>query len=347
MDLTFNLLLFFIDVVMISWVGWDRSRLKLLASLLVWMLVAIILSALLSRGPFHLMRLRSFVIFLHCPLVLLCIALLQRTRNRRESLVFGILGSVIMLVGLDAFLIEPSWLEVTTYSLASNKIKKPFSIAVVADIQTDRVGGYERNVLSRLKGLDVDMILMPGDYVHAHDAMKQQQVISELRDCFQDVNLGADLGVFATRGNVDDINWSRLFEGLPVTMFANTRSVDIGEVRITGLNLYDSFNPHLKLPQTERFHIVFGHAPDFALGDTGSDLLVAGHTHGGQVRLPILGPILTFSQVPRSWAAGMTKIGQDSTLVVSRGIGMERGLAPRLRFNCRPELVVINVVPVR
>ena len=347
MDLTFNLWLFFFDVVIISWAWRNKNRHRQLISLLVWIIVAIIMSALPSRGPFHTMRLRSFIVFLHFPFVLLCLALRQRRQDPRGSLVFGILSFVVMLIGFDAFLIEPSWLEVTTYRLTSNKIKKPFSIAVVADIQTDRVSNYERKVLSRLSKLDVDLILMPGDYVQEPDRIKRQQVIAELRDCFQDFNLDAHLGVFAARGNIDATGWSKLFEGLPVTLFANTRSIDTGEVRITGLSLHDSFNPHLELPRTDRFHIVFGHAPDFALGDTGGDLLIAGHTHGGQVRLPILGPVLTLSRVHRSWAAGMTKIGQGSTLIVSRGIGMERGFAPRLRFNCRPELAIINVVPDR
>jgi predicted MPP superfamily phosphohydrolase len=88
-----------------------------------------------------------------------------------------------------------------------------------------------------------------------------------------------------------------------------------------------------------------GHRPDFALGEVDSDLLVAGHTHGGQVRLPFFGPVMTLSNVPRSWAAGVTKLPGNRTLVVSRGIGMERGGAPELRFLCRPELVVLTIVP--
>jgi predicted MPP superfamily phosphohydrolase len=63
------------------------------------------------------------------------------------------------------------------------------------------------------------------------------------------------------------------------------------------------------------------------------------------VRLPGFGPILTFSQVPRAWAAGRTEIAPGTTLIVSRGLGMERHYAPRLRFLCRPELVFITLQP--
>ena len=76
-----------------------------------------------------------------------------------------------------------------------------------------------------------------------------------------------------------------------------------------------------------------------------ADLILAGHTHGGQVRLPLLGPLLTLSQVPRSWAAGRTELPGGGTLIVSRGVGMERHDAPRLRFLCRPELVVLDLIP--
>jgi hypothetical protein len=96
---------------------------------------------------------------------------------------------------------------------------------------------------------------------------------------------------------------------------------------------------------SERFHIVLGHSPNFALGRVDADLLVAGHTHGGQVRLPWIGPLMTLSAVPRAWAAGTTRLDSGRTLVVSRGVGMERGDAPRLRFLCRPEIVIVEIVP--
>jgi uncharacterized protein len=111
------------------------------------------------------------------------------------------------------------------------------------------------------------------------------------------------------------------------------------------LSVADSFAPNLSVSPSDRFQIMLGHCPNFALGDVRADLLVAGHTHGGQVRLPGLGPIITLSRVPRGWAAGVADIGQGRTLIVSRGIGMERGPAPRLRFLCRPELVFVELLP--
>jgi len=76
-------------------------------------------------------------------------------------------------------------------------------------------------------------------------------------------------------------------------------------------------------------------------------LSLAGHTHGGQVRLPVLGPVTTLSSVPRRYAAGLSVRPAGGHLFVSRGIGMERENAPRLRFLCRPQLVVIDLLPER
>jgi hypothetical protein len=56
---------------------------------------------------------------------------------------------------------------------------------------------------------------------------------------------------------------------------------------------------------------------------------------------------MTMSRVPLDWAAGVTDLGRGRTLVVSRGIGLERMNAPRLRFFCRPEIVVVDLRPSR
>src|SRR5690606_31801463 len=120
------------------------------------------------------------------------------------------------------------------------------------------------------------------------------------------------------------------------------------DVTLTGLPLGRSKAP-LDLPRpSDRYHIVLGHRPDFALGSVDADLLLAGHTHGGQVQIPGFGPLVTLSNIPRAWAAGtVVSLDDDTTLVVSRGLGMERGVAPRLRFLCRPELVILDLVPAQ
>jgi predicted MPP superfamily phosphohydrolase len=86
------------------------------------------------------------------------------------------------------------------------------------------------------------------------------------------------------------------------------------------------------------------HSPDPApeLAAAGWDLIVAGHTHGGQVRLPGVGALVTNSHMPRRFASGLVRIGR-SVLHTSPGLGTSR-YAP-FRFLCRPEAAILELRP--
>jgi uncharacterized protein len=70
---------------------------------------------------------------------------------------------------------------------------------------------------------------------------------------------------------------------------------------------------------------------------------VAGHTHGGQVQLPIVGPPSIASRVPREVGAGGLHELDGRRIYVSRGVGVERGQAPLLRFGAVPEVSLITL----
>ena len=248
---------------------------------------------------------------------------------------------------VDAFLIEPHWLQVKRLTLASDKIAQPVRIVVFADVQTDRPGSYEARVFETAMAQSPDLILFAGDYVQLGRRSGSYETETEaLNEAIRAAGLSAPLGIYAIAGNVDrpDV-WARVFDGLPVVTIADTTRYEVRPLILTGLGMQDSFRQDIVVEPEDGFHIVLGHSPNFSLGAIEGDLLIAGHTHGGQVQLPLIGPLLTLSAVPRSWASGVTMIAPGKTLVVSRGIGMERGIAPRIRFLCRPELVVIDLVP--
>ena len=99
-------------------------------------------------------------------------------------------------------------------------------------------------------------------------------------------------------------------------------------------------------PDPTDVRIVFAHRPDvlYALHrDTRVDLVVAGHTHGGQVQIPFYGPPITLSSVPRLVGAGGLHDVDGRRVYVSRGIGWEHGHAPRVRFLCPPEVSVLHL----
>ncbi|MBI3099269.1 MAG: hypothetical protein HYY93_13665 [Planctomycetes bacterium] len=96
------------------------------------------------------------------------------------------------------------------------------------------------------------------------------------------------------------------------------------------------------------FTIALTHAPH-AIEDVDParcDLFLCGHTHGGQIRLPLYGALITLSRHGKKYEAGRYEVG-PMTVYVTRGIGCEGGAAPRVRFLCRPEITVIEIVGTR
>jgi len=96
--------------------------------------------------------------------------------------------------------------------------------------------------------------------------------------------------------------------------------------------------------------VLVAHYPDAVLeldGKSRVDLVVAGHTHGGQVQVPLFGPPITLSSVPRSIAAGGLGHHRGNAIWVSRGVGCERGQSPRMRFLCPPEVSIVTLGDAR
>ena len=305
-----------------------------------------VLALAAGQAWFGVFRLTAYGLFLHGIVVLIGSALLLRRDRPKTATVSALLAVLVGAFALDAFLIEPTWLEVTRVRITTSKLTKPVRIVVLADLQTDRIGRYEREVFLRAMLEEPDMILLGGDYLQAAQPLRQE-LVAELNAFLRQIDFAAPKGVFAVRGNIDADDWPATFAGLPVTVVRRTQSFDVAGLRLTCLSAADSFNPALEVSAgaSGRFHLVLGHSPDFALGRIGADLLVAGHTHGGQVRLPLLGPPVTFSRLPNRHSAGLLDLPGGARVYVSRGIGMERGNAPRLRFLCRPELTVLELVP--
>ena len=330
---------------------WRLRHPATLLPLLGALMLGVCLPALaMGADMFHGAALLACGVFIHGGIIGVGATAMLWRRFRRLSVAAAVLSLLLGVVALDAFVIEPQWLEVSRVHLASAKLRKPLKIVLVADLQTDQIGAYERRVLGQVMHERPDLILFAGDYVQVYDAKRYEALCGQLNDLLTELSFAAPLSVVAVAGNTDPAaedrpRWERIFEGLPVRCLNRTQTIDLGPLKLTGLSMADSFDPALRVEAVEGFHIVLGHAPDFALGEIDADLMLAGHTHGGQVRLPLFGPPLTLSRVPRAWAAGVTRLDDQRTLIVSRGIGMERARAPRMRFLCRPQLVVVELVP--
>lgn len=323
-----------------------RAGLAASAVLLLVALTAGFLAEIMGPRHFGDVLLTAYGVFLHLPILMLGVAGLFWQRWRAGSLALAIAVAALVSIAVDAFLIEPEWLEVTHFEVRSSKLDQTVRVVVVADLQTDKLDEYERSVFEEVRRLEPDLLLFAGDYLQA-DWQHQHHLSARYNEFFEDHGLEASLGAYAVAGNVDWPDWKHMFAGLPVETIDETTTRSLAGLQLTCLGRWDSFRSALSVenPEPDRFHIVLGHSPDFALGNVEADLLLAGHTHGGQVRLPILGPLSTHAQIPRAWAAGATDLPSGAKLVVSRGIGMERANAPPLRFLCRPQLVVVDLLP--
>jgi predicted MPP superfamily phosphohydrolase len=94
----------------------------------------------------------------------------------------------------------------------------------------------------------------------------------------------------------------------------------------------------------ERYGIAIVHSPDPApeLAALGYPLIFSGHTHGGQVRLPFVGALVTNGQLPRRLCRGVIRMG-PSIVSISAGLGQSK-YAP-FRFLCRPEVSYLELQP--
>ena len=299
----------------------------------------------LGENHFGVMRLACYGLFGFFPLTALCCAWELRRTARRAAILFALACALLEAVAVDAFWIEPRWLQVTYQELPSRKLTRPVRAAIIADLQTDHIGAYERSVLARVLAEEPDLILLAGDYLQEYNHQRRAELRNKLRAIIKELGFNAPLGVYAVGGNADLPDWPQIFVDTPISFTEQTRSYDLGELVVTALSIEESKATKTRVAANEKFQIVVGHYPNYALGPVEADLLVAGHTHGGQIQAPWLGPLVTLSLVPRSWAAGTTQLSGGRTLIVSRGIGMERGFAPRLRFLCRPQLVIVDLVP--
>lgn len=288
-------------------------------------------------------------------------------QRRRLAAVSAMIAVPIFALGFDVLIWEPTSLVVEHYTIESPKIKYPLRIVFAADIQTDHIGWYERRTMQTIMEQKPDLILLGGDYLQYYKDVRTENVEEQFRNLFREIPLTAPLGVYALKGNLDSSigrEFRMMFDGTGVTpvfdseLFGNW-GVDQnkGPIDMALLSMTDSIEGVEDRAATDsgNFSIMAGHYPHFAYRyyqevDYAPDLMLAGHTHGGQVVLPFYGPVILNTRgrdghPHREFMSGMHVFANGSHFLVTRGTGLERGWAPRVRFNCKPEISVIDLLP--
>lgn len=257
-------------------------------------------------------------------------------------------AGVGLLCVLWGWVVEPAWIEVTTVNLESSKIKPGTGRIRVVQLSDFHAGAKpfnETRAVGIVNALQPDLVVFTGDSINAPEGLKV------VREAFQ--GLKPAFGTFLVSGNYDlGMIPEGAFRGLPVVeLESGSRDIDIRgtRVRVSGLSLVNE--PDFRflmgmLRTAPAYDIFLFHYSDLIdqAAAANVDLYLAGHTHGGQVRLPFYGALVTLSSTGKKYESGLYRVG-PTAMYVSRGLGMEGGWAPRVRFLCRPEIVVLDIYP--
>ncbi len=252
----------------------------------------------------------------------------------------------VFLLLLDVFLVEPRWLKITKRKIAISDLKEPLHILWLSDLQLREDWGFrEKWILRNLNDWNFDVVCVTGDVFDkpagVAPAIRFLQQISRNKPTY------VVLGNWEHWAEADLHSYKKELMQMGVSLLVNeSETLAWNEQRITMVGVDDPSTFHDRLfialrnsdPQTVR--ILLAHAPAIfpTAARKGIDLVLAGHTHGGQVRIPFLGP-LYLPPGCGHFVYGVYR-SMNSTLVVTSGIGTSVFPA---RFNCRPEVVLIEL----
>ncbi len=273
-------------------------------------------------------------------------------RIRRRTFLKRCVGGTIGLgsAGLGYTLFETGWLRIRRIAVPVPRLPSCFtgmSIAFLADIHHGPFTSldYVHHVVQVTNALSPDVVLLGGDYVHRS---------SEYIDpCLQALaNLESNLGTYGVLGNHD--HW----EGAQATREAMKSSGIMeltnsgtwierngGRLRLAGVGDFwedvQDLDHALADARPSDSSILLSHNPDFVetITDHRVGLVLSGHTHGGQIVLPIVGAPRVPSRYGQKYLHGLVKTPYTQVFV-TRGLGT---VTPPLRFCCRPEIALITI----
>ncbi len=246
------------------------------------------------------------------------------------------------------YFIEPYWPEVTHVQIKSQKLSpssQRVRIAHISDLHSDPKVRLEERLPAIIADEKPDLIVFTGDTINSPGGL------GTFKNCL--TKLSGIAPTFVVKGNWDSGFWRRLdlFGDTGAQELNGTATpVTVGNttLRIAGVAFgsEERMTEALSEAPDDAFTVFLYHSPDLIteVAREGVDLYLAGHTHGGQIALPFYGALITLSKFDKQYEAGLYRVG-ETWLYVNRGIGMEGGNAPRVRFCARPEITVYDIIP--
>ncbi len=276
-------------------------------------------------------------------LVLSCVALIALGWWLGWSALI-VLGTISLGILVYGGFIETRWVRVAPYRLGEGE--RGARVVFLSDLHAGlrKSQRFYRRIADRVEALQPDLIILGGDLVD-----ERAQDLSVLAPILE---LHPPQGLWFILGNHDFLdNPNQLTEDLKRRglreltnqVFAlkldETQSLEV-------IGLDDSWygSPDIRLVEKSKkgLRLIAMHEPDLLLDlpEGCADLVLLGHTHGGQIRLPGYGPILGLPQaVPQTFDAG-EKTWKNMRVIISRGLAET---IVRARLGSRPEIVQIDV----
>lgn len=279
-------------------------------------------------------------------------------KKRKRVIIFS--DVILLLVLLIIWIVWANTaLEVNTFTVKSKDLPASFNgyrIAHISDLHNAEIGDENSKLLSAIKSSNPDIIAVTGDLIDSNKtdieiALRFMAKAVEIAPCYY------------VTGNHESymLEYKTLRNGLinsGVTVLENENiSISKSEEAIELLGVNDpEFKTDYSLDNAatinnilsdlksdkESFTLLLSHRPELfdVYVNNDIDLILSGHAHGGQFRLPFVGGLVAPNQgVFPKYDAGLFS-ENETNMIVSKGIG--NSIIP-LRFNNRPELVLIEL----
>lgn len=213
---------------------------------------------------------------------------------------------------------------------------KELRICLISDLHNNRKN--TEKLMKRIQEFAPDLILLAGDMVNKHKSenSRAEQFLFALSEL--------QVPVYYSAGNhelslseQDTDSWKKYLENLPDAVhFLENKAVCFKDtVYVSGLSLPNEFYkkgslyggtenlPEISVPE-HGFHIMMAHNPEYAslYESYHADFIVSGHLHGGLLRLPFIGGVVSPRlRLPKGCDAGLMELTSGAKLFVSRGLG--------------------------
>lgn len=273
--------------------------------------------------------------------------------KRKKKLLFAI--SVFIIILVFAFDVR---LQIASYTIKSPEIKGEVSLALLTDLHSCNYGENQKNLLDKIAEYEPDAVLLGGDiFDDVLEDADAKTVVKSLAKKYKTYYVSGNHEWWS--GRMDEMFGFLSASGVKVLRGnGDILNADENEICIWGIddpevNTYDysfsSWEKQLEAVGKEAgkksFNILLSHRPEYAKQymEYDFDIVLSGHAHGGQFRLPF---IMNGLYAPnQGWfpdlAGGIYDFG-GKKMIVSRGLSRESTRIPRI-FN-RPQLVFVNLV---